>query len=58
MHSCETQLVLTRIGICEVWEIPNHVAREMDRTVEQAYQTVLGIGDLTMAQAKQIFFPM
>ena len=38
--------------------IPSHVASEMDRVVGQAYQAILGVGDLTVAQAKQLFIPM
>ena len=38
--------------------IPGHVASEMDRVVGQAYQSILGVGDLTVAQAKQLFIPM
>ena len=38
--------------------IPSHVASEMDRVVCQAYQAILGVGDLTVAQAKQLFIPM
>ena len=38
--------------------IPSHVASEMDRVVGQAYQDILGVGDLTVAQAKQLFIPM
>ena len=30
----------------------------MDRVVGQAYQAILGVGDLTVAQAKQLFIPM
>ena len=30
----------------------------MDRAVGQAYQAILGVGDLTVAQAKQLFIPM
>ena len=38
--------------------IPSRVASEMDRVVGQAYQAILGVGDLTVAQAKQLFIPM
>ena len=38
--------------------IPSHVASEMDRVVGQTYQDILGVGDLTVAQAKQLFIPM
>ena len=38
--------------------IPRYVASEMDRAVGQAYQAILGVGDLTMAQAKRLFIPM
>ena len=38
--------------------IPSRVASEMDRVVGQAYQDILGVGDLTVAQAKQLFIPM
>ena len=38
--------------------IPSHVASEMDRVVGQAYRAILGVGDLTIAQAKQPFIPM
>ena len=38
--------------------IPSHVASEMDRVVGQAYQAILGVGDLSVAQAKQLFIPM
>ena len=38
--------------------IPSHVASEMDRVVGQAYQAILCVGDLTVAQAKQLFIPM
>ena len=30
----------------------------MDRGVGQAYQAILGVGDLTVAQAKQLFIPL
>ena len=39
-------------------ETPSHVASEMDRVVGQAYQAILGVGDLTVAQAKPLFIPM
>ena len=38
--------------------IPSHVASEMDRVGGQAYQDILGVGDLTVAQAKRLFIPM
>ena len=38
--------------------IPSHVASEMDQVVGQAFQAILGVGDLTVAQAKQHFIPM
>ena len=38
--------------------IPSHVASEMDRVVGRAYQSILGVGDLSVAQAKQLFIPM
>ena len=38
--------------------IPSHVASEIHRVVGQAYQAILGAGDLTVAQAKQLFIPM
>ena len=38
--------------------IPSHVASEMDRVVGQACQAILGVGDLTVAQAEQLFIPM
>ena len=38
--------------------IPNHVASEVDRVVAQAYQSIIGVGDLTDAQVKQLFIPM
>ena len=38
--------------------IPSHVASEMDRVVGQAYQDILGVGDLTVAQAKKLNIPM
>ena len=30
----------------------------MDRVAGQAYQAILGVGGLTVAQAKQLFIPM
>ena len=30
----------------------------MDQVVGQAYQAILGVGDLTVAQAKKLFIPM
>ena len=39
-------------------EIPSHVASEMDRVIGQAYQAILGVGDLSVAQSKQFFIPM
>ena len=38
--------------------IPSHVASEMDQVVGQAYQAILGVGDLTVALAKQLFIQM
>ena len=38
--------------------IPSHVASEMDRVVGEACQSILGVGDLSVAQAKQLFIPM
>ena len=38
--------------------IPSRVASEMDRVVGQPNQAILGVGDLTVAQAKQLFIPM
>ena len=37
--------------------IPSHVASEMDRVLGQDYQAILGVGDLSVAQAKQLFIP-
>ena len=37
--------------------IPSHVVSVMDRVVGQAYQAILGVGDLTVAQAKQALHP-
>ena len=39
-------------------EVPNAAASEMDRVVAQAYQSIIGMGDLTIAQVKQLFIPM
>ena len=39
-------------------EIPSRVASEMDRVVGQAYQAILAVGDLTVAQTKQLFIHM
>ena len=38
--------------------IPSHVASEMVRVVGQTYQAIRGVGDLTVAQANQLFIPM
>ena len=35
-----------------------NVASETDRVVGQAYQDILGVGDLTVAQTNQLFIPM